>query len=61
MAENIIDLRDTMQSVEMTVRIKHERETRWRIWLGAKVIILAAWIMGCNIVIERDGDWFIDE
>jgi hypothetical protein len=52
MAENIIDMREIISCVTMKAKITHEQEMIWRIKLGVRVMLLAAWIMGCQIEIE---------
>jgi hypothetical protein len=54
MAENIVDMREVMNRVTMKVEIKlkHGREMKRRAWLGTKLLILAAWVMGCGIKFE---------
>jgi len=58
MAENIVDMRETMSKVTMKVeiRLKHGREMKRRAWLGTKLLILAAWVMGCRIEVKRFED-----
>jgi hypothetical protein len=56
MAENIIDMREIVSCITMKAKIKHEQEMIWRIKLGARIMLLAAWIMGCQIEIEDQDD-----
>lgn len=46
-----IDARKLMHRVTFHVTAHHEREMRWRMWLGAKLMILGAIVMGCPIEI----------
>ncbi len=55
MARAIVDMRDTMQRITLKVTIKHEKETRFRLWLATKFIKLAALIMGCGIEFSSSG------
>jgi hypothetical protein len=56
MAENIIDMREIVSYVTMKAKITHKQEMVWRIRLGMKIMLLAAWIMGCQIKIEDEND-----
>ena len=48
-----INVANAMQDVTLNVDLKGLRILRVRVWLGAKLIILAARIMGCGIQFER--------
>jgi hypothetical protein len=61
MADNVlvanVDGVDGMRNVTLYVRVKRDTELRWRIWLGARLMYLAALVWNCNISISNvDGD-----
>lgn len=47
-----VDAVDMMRRATMHVRIKRDRELAWRLWLGTRLIMLAALVMNCNIEVE---------
>ena len=49
-----MDGRKMMHSVIVTARITHFREMKIRAWIGARMMLLGAWIMGCQLVIQDD-------
>lgn len=42
-----------LRDVTLHVKLKGLRVLRMRIWLGTKLVMLAALVMGCNIDIEQ--------
>ena len=54
MAEATIHLPDMMQRVTLHVTVTGQRRVAIRVWLGSKLILLAARIMGCGIEITTD-------
>ena len=40
-----VDMRNLANRITMTVRLKRHKEWRWRLWLGVKLIQLAAFVM----------------
>ena len=49
-----IDARDVMHRVTLVVKLTHIHQLRWRLWLGAHLVRLAAWIVGCGTEIVED-------
>ena len=48
-----MDGRKMMHSVIVTARITHFREMKIRAWIGARMMLVGAWIMGCQLVIQE--------
>jgi hypothetical protein len=46
-----INAADAMKSVTLNVKVD-TRELRVRLWIGTRLLHLAAWILGCRIRIE---------
>lgn len=44
------------QSITMHVAIRRYRESKLRLYIGRRLIILAAKIMNCNIIVEGRND-----
>lgn len=55
MAEAVIHLPDVIHMVTLKAKITGDRAFALRIWLGCKVMALAALIIGCGIEIDTDG------
>lgn len=53
MAQAILDLRETMRRVELRVSLKHVRQTKIRLWLGAQIFKLAGAVVGCDLTIDK--------
>ncbi len=51
-----VDVVKGMRLVTMHVRLEREAEMRFRVWLGCRLIALAAWVMNCNIRLTQDGN-----
>jgi hypothetical protein len=49
MAEGVVDVRDTMRSVTINVRLIGVRSMRVRMWLAAKLFALGAWVAGTGL------------
>jgi hypothetical protein len=50
-----VDAVKAMRNVTMTLHIKRGTELRWRVWLGGKLLALAARVMNCHLfVLEGD-------
>lgn len=47
-----VDAVNMMREVTVHIRIKRHKELQWRLWLGARLIALAAWVMNCRIEVE---------
>lgn len=47
-----MDAVSNMRSVTMHVELRRVREARARMWLGYKLMYMAAWIMGCKVSIK---------
>jgi len=58
MAKNNLNMRDVMSQTVLgvTIRVEHMREMKFRAALGTKLILLAAWVMGCGIEFEPFDD-----
>ena len=58
MAQNItsVDVVEGMQNFVIRVNLKRVKELRLRTWIGRHLIVLAAWIMNCNLDILGDDD-----
>ncbi len=50
------DAVNMMRHATMYVRVKRGTELQWRLWLGTRLIALAALVMNCNIKIEAESD-----
>lgn len=46
---------DLMPGVTVHVTIRRAGELRWRMWLGVRLMALAALVMNCNVKIRRIG------
>jgi hypothetical protein len=51
-----VDVVDAMRGINLRVDFRRVRELSWRIWLGTKLIGLAARIMNCGIEFEKTGE-----
>jgi len=51
-----IDMAKIMGAI--TIKVRHERSTRVRLWLGTRLMLLAAKVMGCkaDIALAEGGD-----
>lgn len=47
-----VDAVKMMRHATMHVRIKRDRELSWRLWIGTRLIMLAAIVMNCSIEVE---------
>jgi len=36
----------------MGIKVRRQRELRFRFWLGARLLILGAWVVGCPAEVE---------
>lgn len=50
------DATKVMRQITLHVRIKRATELKARLWVGTRLIELAALIMGCNLDIEATED-----
>ena len=50
------DTVEAMRNVTMHIRLKRHTEFRFRVWLGVRLIALAAWVLNCNIHVTQDGE-----
>ena len=48
------DVVSGMRNVTLTVKLKRRNELAARIWIGKRLIALAAWVMNCNLQIEDE-------
>ncbi|CDO35000.1 hypothetical protein [Novosphingobium sp. KN65.2] len=53
-----ISMPKLMKQISIKAVVTGARQVRFRIWLGTKVMLLAAWIIGCSIEIDttQEGD-----
>lgn len=56
MARLEYDAVDTMRGVTLYATVKRGTELRWRMWLGVRLMFLAAWVMNCNVDITGVAD-----
>lgn len=54
MAKAEVSLPKIMRGVTLEVVVIGVKRTQVRIWLGCKIMILAAMIMGCTIKVEME-------
>lgn len=52
MARLEFDAVKTMRGVTLYATVKRGTEVKWRVWLGVRLMYMAAWVMNCNIDIE---------
>lgn len=48
MAHTYIDVNKLVSQVALKIEIRGARRLRFRLWLGAKIMALAAWVMGAD-------------
>lgn len=53
MAEVVCNANRLMNQLTLKVRITGIKILKARFWIGRKIILLAAWILGCGIKIEN--------
>lgn len=53
--DTTIDKVKMMRQVTLYARITRATEWQWRMWLGARLMFFAAWVMNCNLEIEGRG------
>ena len=41
-----------MRNTVLHVRVTHTHELRWRVWLALRLILLAAWVLNCQVDVE---------
>jgi len=51
-----VDMMETAKSITMNVTLKKMRQFQFRLWLGGKLILLAARVMGIKAKVESDSD-----
>lgn len=47
-----ISLAEAVSKTTLRVKVRREASTRWRIWLGCRILVMAAHIIGCKIDVE---------
>jgi hypothetical protein len=47
-----ISMPKMMRSITIQAVVTGERRTRLRIWLGSKIMMIAAAVMGCNVEVD---------
>jgi len=47
-----IPMAEVMSSMTIELRATGVKRMRFRLWLGAKIIAIAAFVMGCNLELE---------
>ncbi len=47
-----VDAVNMMRQVTMHVYVKRGTELKWRLWLGTKLIVIAAFVLNCHIDIK---------
>lgn len=47
-----IDAAELVRNVTLCVKVTGARRARFRLWIGGKVLLLAAYVMGCNIEVS---------
>ena len=40
------------RTMRMGIKVRRQRELKLRFWLGARLLVLGAWVMGCPVDIE---------
>jgi hypothetical protein len=50
-----VDAREALRSVTIKVKLTHCTEVRARLWLGTRLIKLAAWVLDCSLEFLDDG------
>jgi hypothetical protein len=51
-----INANEAMRSIKLTVRVTGLRRLRARLWLGARIVGLAALVMGCEAEVLINGE-----
>ena len=56
MRAHVIDfpMKQVTQSVTLKVRIRGRRSFKFRMWVGTRLLVLAAWVIGTQISIDLD-------
>ncbi len=49
-----VNAQEAAQQLTLHVRLHGVQMLRFRTWLGAHIIRLGAWVIGCGIVIEQE-------
>jgi hypothetical protein len=56
MAEAVVDMKEMANRVTITATLKNARQFHWRVWLGVRLIKLAAWVMWMDVEFEGEDD-----
>lgn len=49
-----VPMSDAMRGVTIEVVLIGQRRARFRTWLGGRMMVAAAWVMGCGIEISAE-------
>jgi hypothetical protein len=52
-ANSTVSISKFNKNVTLNVTVRTTKQFRLRVWLGTRLIMLAGWIMGCNIFVEQ--------
>ena len=52
MSELRVSASDAMKRIKLTVSLEAARTMRWCIWLGTKIFVLGAWVIGCGLEVK---------
>lgn len=53
MTGTTIQAQDIIKDMTLTVRLEGLQVVKVRLWVGRVVLQLAAWVIGCEIVVEE--------
>ena len=48
------NMRDMMATTTLRFRVRGVRSMRARLWLGAKIVSFAAWVIGCEVDVSLE-------
>jgi hypothetical protein len=51
-----IDMKNVAKKWNVEIKLKNIKQWRFRVWVGTKIIELAAWVLWSDIEIEFTGD-----
>lgn len=49
-----VDANDALNHMRLNVTIKGMARLKVRLWIATRLIMLAGWVLGCDIHVEKD-------
>lgn len=54
LSDSVFNLKNPLGTFTINVKLKIPKRIRVRLWLGAIIVKLGAWIINCNVNIEKE-------